>query len=304
MTISPENLESHVPPIRVAGPIAVGVDGSDSCLVAVEWAASEATRLGHALQLVHAYPANVFEYPVTPVGHERAEAAFEVARAWLAERGFGDLVITTHAAQGAAHRVLLRVAEDAGMLVLGREHTGRMASLLSTSTAVACATNTDTPITVVPSTWGSPALDDGTVVVGVDGSDRCQSAVTHAFQVAAELGTGVLAVLALDLPAGYPQGWPAGNGRGYLVEDGHRLLAEALAPARDMYPRVLADTMVDERSAVEALAAFGPEVNRVVIGGRGHGLVTGALLGSVARTVIRRAAAPVTVVHLASSGTR
>ncbi|NDL59659.1 universal stress protein [Phytoactinopolyspora mesophila] len=299
MTISPENLQTQSGILRtpVAAPIAVGVDGTDSCLVAVEWAATEAMRLGRALQLVHAYPANVIDYPVTPVGHERAELAFEAARARLAAQQYDGLAMTTHTAQGSPPRVLLRIADDAGMLVLGREHTGRVASLLSTSTAVACATSTDTPVTVVPATWSSPAAADGAVVVGIDGSDRCQPAVAYAFSTAAELGTGVLAVLALDLPAGYPQGWPAGNGRDYLVEDARRALMDALAPSREMYPGVQVDTSVDERSAVEALASFGPEVNRLVIGGRGHGLVTGALLGSVARTVIRRAGAPVTVVH-------
>ncbi|NED98520.1 universal stress protein [Phytoactinopolyspora alkaliphila] len=46
----------------------------------------------------------------------------------------------------------------------------------------------------------------------------------------------------------------------------------------------------------DALTDYGESADRVIIGGRGHGRVTGAVLGSVARSVIRRMPCPVTVV--------
>ncbi|WP_166348599.1 universal stress protein [Phytoactinopolyspora limicola] len=299
MTISPQNLEVPGLDVTTVAPIAVGVDGTEPCLAAVEWAAAEAVRVGASLELVHAYPATVIEYPVTPVGRQRAEIAFAAARERLAASPYTGVTMTTRATQGSPSRILLRSAKAARMVVLGRTHTGRVSGLLSTSTAVACASGAKVPVTVVPASWSGAGVGvgDEPVVVGVDGSERCQPAIRHAFEVAADLGVGVQAVLALDLPAGYPQGWPIGNGTGFLREDGRRSLQEVLESPRLSYPDVKVDAVVDERSPADALMDYGRTGNRIVIGGRGHGLVTGALLGSVARTILRRAPSPVTVVH-------
>ncbi len=48
-----------------------------------------------------------------------------------------------------------------------------------------------------------------------------------------------------------------------------------------------------------ALAKYADATDQVVIGGRGHGVVTGALLGSQARAILRHVAAPIVVVHQA-----
>lgn len=46
-----------------------------------------------------------------------------------------------------------------------------------------------------------------------------------------------------------------------------------------------------------ALTKYTPKADQVAIGGRGHGVVTGALLGSQARAILLHVAAPMVVVH-------
>lgn len=47
-------------------PLIVGVDGSDSSLVAIDWAVDEAARLGVPLRLVHASRWERYEGPALP----------------------------------------------------------------------------------------------------------------------------------------------------------------------------------------------------------------------------------------------
>jgi nucleotide-binding universal stress UspA family protein len=278
-------------------PIVVGVDSSASALLAAEWGAREAVRSGCTIRLVHAYPANaLYEPPVTPVGRARGEVAFDAVRQRIAAACYDGLVVATESRQGSPRRVLLHAAKEARMLVVGRQQRGRLAELLLSSTSLACATHAVTPVTVVPRTWDPGAFGKTALVLGVDGSERGDAAAEHAFRLAVRRQWNIVAVLALDQPAGYPQGWPVGDGRAYLRADGAKILDEALAGWRAAYPGVPLELVVDDRSPAEALADYAESADRVIIGGRGHGLVTGALLGSVARDVIRRMPCPVTVV--------
>ncbi|WP_158542839.1 universal stress protein [Phytoactinopolyspora halophila] len=276
----------------------MGVDGSPSSLVATEWAADEAIRQGSPLQLVYAYPANALhEPPTAPIGRRRAEMVFETVRERLVTPRYSGLTITTRAQQGAPRRVLRHIAGNAGMLVLGRQHTGRVAELVHLSTSVpAAAKDGAVPVTVVPME-GVPPQDPPFVVLGADGSARSKAAVAHAFAMAGSLGARLVAVTGIDAPEGYSEGRHLGERWGQLVEKAATQQAEILDAFRGMYPGVQVEAVVDERSPAQALGHYAAGADRVVIGGRGHGLLTGAFLGSVARAVLRDMPCPVTVVH-------
>ncbi|HEX6335332.1 MAG TPA: universal stress protein [Jiangellaceae bacterium] len=270
-------------------PLVVGLDGSESALVALDWAAAEAAERNWPLRLVNAFlprtpeVAFVAQLPVAAPGREAAERIFEVAERRLADGGFAQLTVSTLAKEGFPRRVLLWEAQQGHGLVVGRRGTGRLADLLLGSTSLACATHSEgTPVIVIPLSWRPrPAGDrQRLVVVGVDGSRRGSPAVEYAFTVAAAWGASLHAVLAYD-----------------IATDARRYLAEALAGWMSAYPDVPVTQIVEADHPAQAIRRHSSDADLVVIGGRGHSEVTGMLLGSVARAVLYLIDRPTVVVH-------
>lgn len=273
-------------------PLVVGVDGSDASLVALDWAAAEATQRGWPVRLVNAYLPRVPEVgyvgglPVAAPGGEFAERIFDSAKRHLAAAGHGELVVSTVVGEGYPRRVLLREAESAHGLVAGRHGTGRLAGLMLGSTSLASATHsTGTPVIVIPQSWQvRAAREPRLVVVGVDGSRRGRAAVEFAFTTADAWGAALRAVLAYD-----------------VATDARRYLAEALAGHQATFPDVPVTQVTEMDHPALAIRNHATDADLVVIGGRGHSEVTGMLLGSVARAVLYLVDRPTAVVPAISS---
>lgn len=271
-------------------PLVVGVDGSEASLVALDWAADEARHRGWPVQLVNAYlvrlpdVAFVGRTPTVAKGDETAKEIFSAARQRLDTRGYGDVEVSTTAREGRPRRVLLSAAAEARALVVGREGTGRVADLLVGSTSLACAMHSKhSPVVVVPASWDatkSPDRRKRQVVVGVDGSRRCRAAIDYAFSTASDWGARLIAVLASD-----------------VGPEATRFLTEALAAWTSKYPDVPLTKVIDIEHPAVAIRNHSRDADLVVIGGRGHGEVTGMLLGSVARAVLYLVDRPTAVVH-------
>jgi nucleotide-binding universal stress UspA family protein len=270
--------------------LVVGLDGSDGSLVALEWAAGEASRRGWSLILVNAFPvevqvvAYIARLPIAEPGGETAERIFAVANRRLAERGYTELTVSTVAREGVPRRVLLQQAEETRGLVVGRQGTGRLADLFIGSTSLACATHSaGTPVTVIPASW-QPAEPgeqrERVIVVGVDGSRRGRHAVEYAFTTASAWGARVRAVLAYD-----------------VATDARRFLSEALAGHESAYPDVRVSPVTEADHPAAVIRKHSDDADLVVIGGRGHSELTGMLLGSVARSVLYLVDRPTAVVH-------
>jgi nucleotide-binding universal stress UspA family protein len=274
--------------------LVVGLDGSESALVALDWAAAEAADRNWPLRLVNAFLprtpeiAYAAQLPAGAPGGDAAERIFEVANLRLAEGGFAALAVSTVAKVGFPRRVLLWEAEEGHGLVVGRRGTGRLVDLLLGSTSLACATHSEgTPVIVIPHSWRPQPADEHPrlVVVGVDGSRRGSPAVEYAFKVAAEWGASLRAVLAYDIAA-----------------DARRYLAEALAGWMSANPDVRVTQVVEADHPAQAIRRHSSDADLVVIGGRGHSEVTGMLLGSVARAVLYLIDRPTAVVHEPTGG--
>lgn len=274
--------------------LVVGLDGSESALVALDWAAAEAAERNWPLRLVNAFLpsapelAYIARLPATEAGREAAERIFEIAIRRLADGGFAELAVSTVAKEGFPRRVLLWEAEQSHGLVVGRRGTGRLADLLLGSTSLACATHSEgTPVIVIPHSWRPRPADERhrLVLVGVDGSRRGNPAVEYAFKVAAEWGASLRAVLAYD-----------------IATDARRYLAEALAGRMSAHPDVPVTQVVEADHPAQAIRRHSSDADLVVIGGRGHSEVTGMLLGSVARAVLYLVDRPTAVVHEPAGG--
>lgn len=281
-------------------PVVVGVDGSDYALLALDWAADEAARRGYPLRIVNAYQS--YATAVTGVTVEMPSPPEESRRILTearerVERAHPGVEVLTAQHEGPAPTVLLREAAQGRMLVVGREGIGRLAELVLGSVSVAVATRATIPVIVIPSAWDRPAEPYGRIVVGVDGSDNCDAAVGYAFQLAAEREAELVAVFAWYQPSRWPEGWPLGGDEPRFAEQYERILAAATERWQAEYPQVKVTTVSDVDHPAEALARRSADADLVVIGGRGHGTVTGMLLGSVARAILRHVNRPIAVVH-------
>jgi nucleotide-binding universal stress UspA family protein len=272
-------------------PVVVGVDGSEHSLRALDWAADEAAGHGWPLRLVHVEPS------ITATSTEHARPMFNAGLDRVATRGHADVHVTTALREGRVPEILLDETRHGRELVVGREGVGRLAGMVLGSTSLACATHADVPVVVVPEAWQPSGLEAPPVVVGVDGSPQCQGAIEYAFTKASDRGAPLVAVYAWGLPLPMPEGGPAtGNPQAFEAQAG-QILAESLGVWRDKYPGVDVTEVPEVGHPAAVLRQHAVNADLVVIGGRGHGTVTGMLLGSVARAVLRHVDHPIAVIH-------
>jgi nucleotide-binding universal stress UspA family protein len=138
----------------------------------------------------------------------------------------------------------------------------------------------------------------GPIVVGIDGSPPSLAGLRWAAAQA------VLQNLGLDIVVA----WRVPNMLGWAVplpedfdpsEPARAVLADAEGLVDDNYPELTVKTHVEEGLAgqrlVETAEALGASL--LVVGARGHGEVTGLLIGSVSEYVATHAKCPVVIVH-------
>ncbi|MFE2754859.1 universal stress protein [Actinosynnema sp. NPDC059335] len=289
----------------MSGPIVVGVDGSESALTAVRWAAEEAVRVRVPLELVHAYALPVHAYPeMVMTGPEVQEAFEEQGRQWLeqAAASVRDLVpdpkTSIVARQPSA--AMVDASRDARLVVLGSQGLGGFSGLVVGSVAVAVATHGECPVVVVR----GEARTGGPVVVGVDGSPAAEEAIDFAFQAASMRGTSLVALLAWTaLFAEAPYADRLRVDWDDVAEQQRQLLAQRLAGRLEDYPDVAVDRRVVRERPAKALLDAAREAQLLVVGSRGRGGFAGLLLGSTSQAMVYHSPCPVAVVRPTGSRT-
>jgi nucleotide-binding universal stress UspA family protein len=295
--IPKETAMSSMPVPR--GAIVVGVDGSPSSDLALDWAVLECTRRGLPLHIIHAFPEG---YPMTNVGvwyaigslRQNADRVRADASAH-AHRANPELVVTcSNPALGPA-AALVSASELADTVVVGA--SGRRAGgLLLGSISVQVASHARAPVVVVhdtPAPLGSP------VVVGVDGLALSKNAIAYAYAQASSRGVGLTVVHGWWLE--YFEGttasaiWSVDWQK--FAEREQALIAESLAGWQEKYPDVEVRRHSVHGVPVEALVRQSENACLVVVGTRGRTGFGELLLGSVSQGVMHRAHCPVAVVH-------
>ncbi len=133
------------------------------------------------------------------------------------------------------------------------------------------------------------------IVVGVDGSDSSKAALRWAIRQAKLTGASVDAVTAWRYPAGY--GWTPVGSELDFESDAKRALTEALGEVSGLEPDVPVRPLVAEGNTAEVLLRTAKGAGLLVIGSRGHGGLTSALIGSVSLNCVLHAHCPVLVLH-------
>lgn len=142
--------------------------------------------------------------------------------------------------------------------------------------------------------------DGPRIVVGVDGSPSSKEALRWAVRQAELTGAGVEAVMAWHMPllvGGYA--WPPlevlettdfGNIAG-------RVLSQAVSSAVDPGGPVRISQVIKEGNPAQVLIGEADGADLLVVGSRGHGGFTEALLGSVSQHCVHHAQCPVVIIR-------
>lgn len=257
------------PPARQDGSVVVGVDASFGSAHAVQWAASEASRSGSPLHLIHAID-----------DQERDGDAVVAAFATMALRAFPELDVHHRCVQGSAVDVLLDAAESAWRVVLGANGTASFAVGALGSVTHRVAVRAPCPVVVVPADSGQSGSGWGPVVAGI-GADASAREVAD---VAADEAVGRGARLLLV------------HVRAGEVADGATALTEAARRLRARQPslEIATATPIGERApTVLDLASRA----RLLVLGCHHGTRRfDTRLGDLAAAVVPLATCPVVLV--------
>lgn len=281
-------------------PVLVGVDGSESALAAVRWAAREAERRRAGLRLVTAFgwmPVRDEDDPLqlVPPARDELRAAAEqhlAAAAAAAAAVAPGVAVTRDLLTGYPAVVLVAESASAQLVVMGDRGLGGFEGLLVGSVAPALAAHAECPVVVVR---GAPA-DGGPVVVGFDGSPASEAALAFAVEEAVAMAAPLVAVHAWqDVAVGEAQGWLLYTDS--VAEEARARLENALRPWRAKHPELAIEPVVAQDRPAEALVRRSAQAQLVVVGSRGRGALAGLLLGSVGQAVLRHAACPVAVVR-------
>ena len=287
--------------------VVVGVDGSAGSDQAVLWAADLAARRQLTLHVVHGLRLTTPPLGVTMVANGEAfetvmENGERILRdaAWLAHRVDETITVTTDMPTEPPVPLLTDLSRMVRMIVVGHTGDGGFTGMLVGSTAAAVVSHAHCPVLVIRGRFGpAGAPEDGSVVVGVDGSPVSEQAVATAFDEASGRGVPLVAVQAWsdDSCGGmyrtnrYLADWDAIEG------DEQQVLAERLAGWQEKYPDVEVRRELVRDRPRHTLLEWSAIAQLVVVGSRGRGGFLGMLLGSTSQALVQHAQCPVLVVR-------
>lgn len=136
------------------------------------------------------------------------------------------------------------------------------------------------------------------VLVGIDGSEPAEDALRWALEEARCRD----ATLTVALVAEHPRlsGMPYPTERGNVREEAEAELAAILDEVVGTDTDVRVETRVATGDPRQVLRELSEGADLLVVGSRGHGGLTGLLLGSVGQYLVTHSACPVTVVRWGS----
>jgi nucleotide-binding universal stress UspA family protein len=287
--------------------VVVGVDGSTPSRAALIWGLREAAATGARVEVLSAYPIDVYwtdpflvdTRRLTEIRtgtEDRAREFVEEARcdpAVAAIAGAADVPVEVVVAGGAAAGHLVERARGARTLVVGSRGGGAVRSALLGSVALHCIAHAPCPVVVVHDGVARPPAR---VVVGLDDAEASRAVLARAAREAERLGAE-LEVVAVA---------PIGDFWGYTYGITATLAAELREGAREAAHAIVDEVLgAEPRVTVHVLEGYPGEVlvgradgaALLVVGSRSRSTLAGTVLGSVALHCALRAPCPVMVVH-------
>ncbi|WP_338682283.1 universal stress protein [Streptomyces acidiscabies] len=262
-------------------PVVVGVDGSESSLRAVDFAADEAALRGAPLRLVHAFLWERYE----GAGPVTAEDILRTAERRAALRR-PDVPVSLDVLPEEPEYALIREGREASLLVVGTRGRGGLAELLLGSVSLAVAARAACPVIVVRGDHDPQRR----VVVGI--GER-EAALDFAVQEARLRHATLDAVRAWRCPARESTDHPLLAGEPARLHEQHAV--EALDRALKNAPATV-NRRTAEGPARTVLLAASHGADLLVVGARRHPGHLGLQLGRVAHAVLHHSSCAVAVV--------
>ena len=293
------------------GRIVVGYDGSESAGVALDWAASEARRLGapltvlHVLDHVETTPGPIAATP-WPDLNEEVIGRVAAEGALRARKTADPVDIASVAEFGQVARTLIEASRTADLVVVGTHGHGNLAATILGSVSVAVSAHALCPVVVVR---GDSSLLPGPhrpVVVGVDKSPGANAALRFAAQRASDTSARLIVVsgyqpallrMWTDILSNTIDTQP---NPGYVTaarSAAETVVAEAASTVRTLHPHLEVTERVLQGSAAAVITATTHQAGLAVVGCRGRGGFAGLLLGSVSHHLLQTALCPVAVIR-------
>lgn len=292
--------------------ITVGIDGSRSSDLALQWAAAEAELHGFDLEIVHAVDVpmskQVYATAAIDVDALAGLRKFSTDLVSAAERRAGELAPQVkswgRAESGPPAAVLAEASETAYCIVVGNRGLGAFAGLVG-SVSLKLAIRAKCPVIVVPERADSAAAirQDGNIVVGVDESPYSVAAMQFALREAAVRKVSVEAVAAYEVPymsaplSGALIASLESTSRDHAAETVGQVIAKAQTAETK---QVEIEQVLVHGPAAAAILNHAVDAPLIVVGSHGRGVVRRILLGSVSRELLHNTDRPVAVVDLPS----
>lgn len=277
--------------------VVVGVDGSPGSVVALRWALDHADQMGVVIPVM-TFVSGPFEYgfgtvegPTGTGEPYRSEAVLRLRE--VLQTHAPPLVDIGRVVEHRAGPGLVEAAAGAELLVVGSRGWSRRTDLSLGSVGSYCARHGTVPVALIPQE-AQAVHDRLDIVVGVDGSPNAHTALqwtlTHVPPSARV--TVVQAITEPTMIGEALRNTPEG-----AVADAERTLEDEVAgilAGLGRHPAV--DLLVVPGEPRAVLRDASADVDLLVVGSRGHGVLDRLLLGSVAVALSHHPAVPTIVV--------
>lgn len=284
-------------------PLVVGVDGSESSLVALDWAIDEAARHGLPLRLVYASRWERYE-GIMPSGsvqrpsHQVMADNIVATATERARRRNPTVKVTGDVLPEDPVYALLREGDNARAVVTGSRGRGELKGLLLGSTSLTVAGRASGPVIVVR---GDEAGLEGTherIVLGAGESGTCGAAVRFALREAEARHCSLEVVRTWRRPTHESVEHPllAGDPARYYEERASTLIDALLLDAVADHPDVRVIRSTVEGPAHRVLVHRSAAADLMIIGVRRSRDSGGLQMGRVGHTLLHHAECPVAVV--------
>lgn len=293
--------------------IVAGVDGSESSLRAVQWAALEARRHFVPLRLLHVCHPPPIRHGRIALPRSVVEALADCGKDYLADAEHlvgqvtPEVVVRSEQREGHPAEELIEAAATARLVVIGSRGIGGFASLLVGSVALTVAARASCPVVVTPATGHHDGeeyahTERGPVAVGVGRDPVSDAALGFGFAAADVRGVDLMAVHVWNeaaIETGWPD-YPMRLSEEDVIDAEHRVLAERLAGWRERYPDVEVDSRVRKGRLAKCLLSEARAAQLIVVGTSGKSALAGLSLGSISQAVLHHAHCPVAMVRSAA----
>jgi nucleotide-binding universal stress UspA family protein len=206
-----------------------------------------------------------------------------------------DLAVATVLTRGERTTEVVKAAEDAQVLVVGRESRRGIERLLTGPATASIAAHAHCDVVVVPSFWVD-SYPHGCVVAGVKSSHNTAELLSHAFSEATARHVSLRLVTAWHLADPYSDSIEARTHAADWEQNGKEALAEVTADWRTAFPQVEVEIRVVHGRAARVLLHASEDSDLLLISRRRLALPPYGQLGGVGHDLLRLSEIPVQVV--------